>query len=277
MITANIVADSTSEDEVRLTTFKLSYPRFIHSEFNTHRVFSRNASSSRAEPVSKHIDRLYNDFAMPEYWGKNKAGMQAEEELIGAIKEAAIDTWKEAKDSAVFYARKLNNLGVHKQITNRLLEPFSHIHVVVTATEWDNFFLLRRHPSAQPEIHKLADLMHEALLNSYPKLIKNTEWHIPFLSEQEAKTAPLHEQLIHSIARCARTSYLKHDNTESSLEDDRELFNRLVKSEPIHASPTEHQATPFGNRDTFNKNFRGWQQLRHFLEISPKGIIKNLY
>ncbi len=108
-------------------------------------------------------------------------------------------------------------------------------------------------------------------------LIKDTEWHIPFLSDNEKRNSPLHEQLIHSVARCARTSYLKHDNTESSLEDDRELFNRLVKSEPQHASPTEHQATPSGDNNTFNKNFRGWKQLRQFLEISPKEIMKNLY
>jgi hypothetical protein len=202
-ITAKIIADSVSPQQVRLTTIQLRYPRFIHAEFMTHRVFSRNASSSRAIPVDRLIKDVMEDPAMPIYWGKNQKGMQAEQECdtpvqygiiprsnhIGAWNEAAYITneeaWLKARDNAVGMARAFTQAGYHKQIVNRLLEPFCHINVVVTATEWSNFFALRDHEGAQPEIRELAQWMKEAMKRSTPHRLEPGDWHVPYLTEEE--------------------------------------------------------------------------------------------
>jgi hypothetical protein len=68
-ITAKVIADSIADGCPRLITLQLRYPRFIHSEFMTHRAFSRNASSSRAIPVERLIQDVIDDPAMPVYWG----------------------------------------------------------------------------------------------------------------------------------------------------------------------------------------------------------------
>jgi thymidylate synthase ThyX len=87
MISAKIIADSISESEYgdRITTFELEYPRFIHGELMTHRLFSRNAASSRAIPINKMMDQVLTAPAMPVEWGLNKSGMQAEEMLKGQL------------------------------------------------------------------------------------------------------------------------------------------------------------------------------------------------
>ena len=164
MIEAKIIADSINSLGHRITTMQLKYPRFIHSEFLTHRVFSRNASSSRAIPVAKMIDQVWNDPAMPVHWGQNKSGMQAEQEIQHVMH--AKDLWFQASKSAAELAQRMNEIGLHKQVVNRILEPFQWIHVVVTATEWDNFFELRNHPAAQPEIQELAQQMQAAMEQS---------------------------------------------------------------------------------------------------------------
>ena len=156
-ITAKIIADSISViTGIRLTTMELSYHRYIHSEFMTHRMFSRNASSSRAIPIKKLLEQVKNDPMMPIHWGSNKPGMQAGEELKGEDLHVAQREWINAANNAVDTASHLQELGLHKQIANRLLEPFLAIKVVVTATEWENFFKLRIHKDAQPEIQELA-------------------------------------------------------------------------------------------------------------------------
>jgi len=183
-ITAKIIADSVSPDGVRITTMQLRYPRFIHAEFLTHRMFSRNASSSRAIPVERLIADIEADHAMPVYWGKNQKGMQAREECDGRVKSwefgpspsefgggmswTAEEAWHFARDNAIKMARAFHEAGYHKQIVNRLLEPFSHINVLVTATDWANFYALRRHEDAQPEMKALADAMWEAQQASEP-------------------------------------------------------------------------------------------------------------
>jgi thymidylate synthase ThyX len=269
MITAEVVTDSISSNKIRLTTLKLIYPRFIHAEVMTHRVFSRNASSSRAEPVLKHIERIQNEYAEPIHWGKNQPGMQANEEVSPEIKRAARTAWWHAKEHAVAVAKNLQDLGVHKQIVNRILEPFSHINVVVTATEWDNFFELRLHPDAQPEIRELARQMNMALANSTPIPLEFGEWHLPFITYNERKIETIQDQIRFSVARCARVSYLTHDKKEPNAKDDLILYDRLVGGVPIHASPTEHQATPL--EDTgFCRNFRGWMQYRELLELEKQ-------
>mgnify|MGYP001164607978 FL=1 len=251
-----IILDSLNPyNGVRLTTMKLLLPRFILAQFNTHRVFSSNTSSSRAIPIHKVIEQVKNNPAMPLVWGSNKAGMQAGDELDYFEQEASKVYWDGALKAAINYAEHLNISGLHKQHVNRILEPFQLIEVLVTATEWDNFFELRCHEDAQPEIHHLACLMRDAMFYSTPI---EREMHIPFISDGFAKPVE------RSVARCARVSYTLRDGT-TSIEKDLELYDRLVGSEPLHASPAEHQAIALES-DEFCRNFRGWKQHRVFLE-----------
>lgn len=274
MIEAKIIADSINKMGNRITTMQLVYPRFIHSEFMTHRVFSRNASSSRAIPVKKMLEMVRSEPAAPIHWGKNQAGMQAAEEFTGEELDIAKHMWLDAANKAADVAEAMNALGLHKQVANRILEPFQHIHVVVTATEFDNFMELRAHPDAQPEIHELAIQMQNAMSKSEPVVrgwepLDKYDWHLPYVTEEERANNSLADLLKISPARCCRVSYLKHDGTTASIEDDIQLCDRLAGSRPIHASPFEHQAVPGTNSDLYG-NFKRWTQYRKLIEQSFK-------
>lgn len=264
MITADIIADSISEVGKRITTLSLYYPRFIHSEFMTHRMFSRNASSSRAIPTEKLIQDIIDNPVEPVYWGKNMKGMQAQEELEGDAYEDAQYWWIEARKEALSKARWLHSTGAHKQIVNRVLEPYSHIRVCVTATEWDNFFKLRLHPAAQPEMQALAKAMKDAMDASTPMVRSLGEWHLPYVSEGERIEHGKFICLQLSVARCARVSYRLHDGTYSSVDNDITLCVRL--SNEGHMSPFEHQAEPSVYKPKTSNNFRGWFQYRAAVE-----------
>lgn len=267
-IEVKIIEDSINLNKFRLTTMQLRYPRFIHAEFMTHRVFSRNASSSRAIPVEKLIQSVLDDPVYPTSWGVNKPGMQASESLSGASEKQARLVWEMGMEEAVKTARRLVELNVHKQLANRILEPYSHINVVVSATDWDNFFELRCHKDAQPEIQELATAMREARDNSAPKEVFYGEWHLPYITEDERSVYQLEDLKKMSCARLARVSYNKHDGTKPSPEEDLKLFDRLAGSVPIHASPLEHVATPgFGTG-----NYVGWDQYRHIWEQEVYGV-----
>ena len=262
-ITAKIIADSITEDGNRLTTMQLMYPRFIHSEFMTHRVFSRNASSSRAIPIAKMIESVRKDPAMPIHWGKNQPGMQADGELDDLHKKQAKATWLLAMEEAIQHVITMQQIGAHKQIANRLLEPFQHIHVVVTSTEWDNFFALRDHPNAQPEFQELAGQMHCLYLMNTPTLVAFGDWHLPYTQESDGLL--MHRKIVKSAACCARVSYVNHEGKESTEEEDSKLYLRLILADPPHMSPVEHQAMAVPG-DKFYANFRGWRQHRWELE-----------
>lgn len=280
MIKADIVADSIGPNGVRLTTFVLTYPRFIHAEFMTHRMFSRNASSSRAIPVKKQIQMVIDNPAIPIAFTKNQKGMQGGEALSGEQETAAISAWLEARDRAVEMANKLADLEVHKQYANRILEPWAHITVVCTATDFDNFFALRCHEAAQPEIHALADLMYDLYRRNKPHELKGGYWHLPFVDEVAIKEIKekfsisclqdsgeaLTIAIKRSVARCARVSYLNHDGTDTTIDQDLQLYDRLLGQIPIHASPAEHQAMAMYDKERKYGNFRGWQQYRKTLE-----------
>lgn len=235
-IEAKVVAHSEYAG-TEIHTLELKYPRFIHAEFMTHRVFSRNASSSRAIPTDKLLKQIAEYPAMPIHWGKNQPGMQAREELPDGIIE-----WSNAASDACNYARSFNEVGYHKQIVNRLTEPFQFIKVVVTATEWDNFFKLRLHEDAQPEIHELARCMLEAMEKSEPTYLEEDEWHLPYILDGERIQVPLEAQKRASVGRCARVSYQNHDNTNPVISKDIELHDILLGAG--HMSPFEHQAKP---------------------------------
>lgn len=270
-IRAEVVKDSVGPHGVRLTTVRARYPKFIHGELMTHRVFSRNASSSRAIPVERMIKDVERDIAHPVHWGRNQPGMQAREELADLDARTAHMYWNAAARSAVDHARRMNELGVHKQVVNRLIEPFAHINVLITATEWDNFFELRCHPDAQPEMRTLAEAIRDARDASTPRELEPGQWHLPFYDGSPTMADPT--PLMVSAARCARVSYETHDGREPSVEEDVELYRRLTSAVPMHASPLEHQATPDPTWawPGLHGNLVGWVQHRKVEENRRKG------
>ena len=294
--TAIIVADSISPDGIRLTTFQLRYWRPIHSELMTHRVFSRNAGSSRARPSERIIQQVRDEPWGPIHWGLNQAGMQANQELPEPYKSDAKHFWKRAANMAADAAEVFVSMNTHKQIVNRLLEPFTYIDVLVTATDFANWFALRDHPAAQPEIQELARLMKFASDESIPKELHGGQWHLPYITEEDWKAAEKYCQIGRitrdmpsykeklavvlkiSTARCARVSYKAFDGNVAPIEKDLELYDQLLGSQPMHASPAEHQATPDQlsqylegtpkvewEKPNLHGNFRGWIQYRKTL------------
>lgn len=266
---AKVIADTVAPHGVRITTLEVCFHRWILPEFNTHRVFSRNFRSSRAVPVKKLIEEVRNNPAMPVHWGKNQPGMQANEEhkAVIALQGVGLGTkevaWLEAALNAAEIAENFDDAGYHKQIVNRLLEPFLYTYGVVTSTEWDNFFALRDHPDAQPEIRLLAQKMREAIDQSTPR---EATAHIPYADTPDWTI----KNLWQSVARCARVSVKPFDeDNPSTIEKDRELYAKLLTSNPAHASPFEHQAISLPYAEDYHKwrNFRGWQQHRDILGI----------
>lgn len=249
-IIAKIIAHSKSSVTGKeIITYELEYPRFIHSELMTHRLFSRNAASSRAIPVSKMIEMVRENPATPIHWGKNQPGMQAKEELIGGALTTVQSNWMAAAERVAFNAENMVNLGAHKQIVNRILEPFQWMKTVVTSTEWDNWFWLRNHVDAQPEIKRLAEVMWEAKENSVARELEPGMWHTPYYGEGYwgcLSPDSLEDALAISASCCAQVSYRKLDD---SLEKAQDIFAKLIDSKPCHASPTEHQATPLVNAE----------------------------
>lgn len=242
---AEIVCDSIYQ--TRLTTMILTYPRFIHSEFMTHRMFSRNAASSRAIPIARMLMEVEECPVIPLHWGRNVAGMQAPRELDEADREKCKDEWLDARDKAVKAVERLSQLNLHKQVANRLLEPWMWIRVIVTGSEraWANFFALRCHPAAEPHMQKIAYMARELYKSPHMwnmiRRLRGREWHLPligFAGDEDIAEDNLPRV---SAGRCARVSYLTHDGRRD-VEEDLKLFRKLSESTPMHASPLEHQA-----------------------------------
>lgn len=294
-IYAEIVADSISEQGVRLTTVECRYPRFILPEVNTHRVFSRNGASSRAIPYTKMVKAVLDDPARPMRWLQNQPGMTAAGEFNSDTSAKCDEIWERAMLSAMQFAGELAEIGVAKQYVNRLIEPFMMTRTLITSSKWANFFKLRDHATAMPEFATLAVQIREAMDASVP-ISRSAyhddvaRWHLPFISEVERYGADLLTKvkvipqsvidgfkavpfempgelplLIMSAARCARVSVCLFDGTEPSFESDLNTFTKLW-SDPLHASPMEHQGLPltpiYSDRAG---NFHGWAQFRKFL------------
>jgi hypothetical protein len=239
------------------------YHNFVANGFIVHN--SRNSASSRAIPTKKLIERVLEDPAMPVEWGVNKAGMSASEILTEEQAELASEAWLRARDSAVERVREMQELSVHKQVINRILEPYMWHTVIVTATEWENFFTLRLAENAQPEIQVAARVMFDAKAASDPTPVALGAWHLPLVQEDE-RSLPIEVLKKVSAARCARVSYLTHDG-KRDIEKDIELCDRLWSDR--HLSPFEHVATPPADT-AFHANFRGWIQMRKELETAAQ-------
>src|SRR5579884_3380236 len=243
---AKISLDSTGPNGARLTTFEFTYPRFVHAELMTHRMFSRNSASSRAIPTDKLMARIENDPALPVWWGKNQSGMQAHEELDAEAKEAAKRVWIRGRDEMLRTARELGGvIGLHKQIANRVIEPWMFITVIVTSTEWSNFFGLRDHADAQPELAHVAAKAHRLYKENQPNYLRSGQWHLPFVTgndEQALRAENFTEDKLCriSIGRCARVSFLTHDGKRDPMADVALSSDRLQPSG--HMSPFEHVA-----------------------------------
>lgn len=294
----SIIADSYNEDfDSRVTTFELEYPRFIHSELMTHRLFSRNAASSRAIPIQAVIDMLKVSPAVPVHWGANQAGMQANTEVKDT--EAARLSWIAACNTAISHAQVMKDMGLHKQVVNRILEPYQTMKTIVTSTCFNNWFWLRDHADADPTIKSLASHMLDAYNKSRPAPLFKDDWHMPyvdsfrsvksseqlFINDQE-EFITLETAKMISASCCGQVSYRKNDASSEKAEI---VYKRLIDSEPVHASPVEHQCTPISychnpmdyfkiegvtsidkNTVPWSGNFHGWVQMRQLIKNNSK-------
>lgn len=255
---ARVILDSVAPCGKRLTTIVATYPRFIHSEILTHRDRARNSASSRAIPWPKMLAAINESPVIPIRWGSEKKGMQTGGEIEQPDEAAAV--WLEARDNAVRSAEKLAALGVHKSLVNRLTEPFMWITVVMTATEWANFFRLRCHPDAEIHFQKIAGMIRDVIGASTPEQKAIGEWHLPFTVKADFE----HDLEIvkrASVARCARVSYLTHDGIPD-ITKDVALFDKLSNGSGFgHWSPMEHVAEALETADRSGP-FVGWRQFR---------------
>lgn len=272
-INAEIIADSVNETGQRLTTFLVVFPRIVLAEFNTHRMLSRNSASSRAIPFETMLNRLETEPFIPIKFQKDHKGMQGSEYFEGKEEESAIHHWTCAKNNAIAVAKQMSEAGITKQLCNRILEPFMYHTVIVTGSDWENFFKLRAHPAAEIHIQDLAHKMLVEYNRSEPKELKAGEWHIPFgdkmdmerlhlLLEPNRKIDPSLQDIEDAkikiaTARCARVSYLNYEGNDD-YEADVKLHDRLA--EMGHWSPFEHCAS--ATTDIQSGNFRGFLQYR---------------
>lgn len=259
-----VLASKPTNGAPPIITIHARYPRIIHGEIMTHRVFSRNARSSRAVPVATMLKEIREAPFVPWHWGKNQKGMQADQVFEPSDTVDLRRAWLTARDNAVDSAEDMMDFGVHKQIANRLIEPFSFIDTLITSTSWANFFHLRDHKAAEPHFQDLAGMFREAINGAEYQTLDYDQWHLPYVNESEINELkqdlhsknplldPLHPVIATevetiakklSVARCARISYTPFDG-DASIERELERYDLLVGSSPLHASPAEHQATP---------------------------------
>jgi hypothetical protein len=306
MYKIRVECDSVSPRGHRLTSLVWTYPREVLAEARTHRTISAtsealfsdktltahlsmNSASSRAIPVQKMLAAVETDPWVPFFWGKAQKGMQADECLAGAGRAEADAIWLDAMRYCASAARRLLELGVHKQHANRLVEPWAWVTQVVTGTDdaWANFFSLRTHHAAAPPIRHLARLAYLAYARSRPTLLQPGEWHLPFVRKadiealcREVRDPGAYSALLVrlSVARCGWVSTLKHEK-EASLKEAEEFHDRMVGAFPLHASPGEHQATPVTEREEhenpeWRSNLHGWLQYR---KTMPQEFIREFH
>lgn len=249
-MTAKVLLKSVGpESNVAMITYELELPRIILAELNTHKILVRNSQSSRAVPLKSAIKKIDDgDIFVPSYWGKNKSGMSATESLSQNDIEMCKDEWHYLAYVASASATVFDELKLHKQIAGRILEPFQMIKIVLSGTEWDNFFNLRIHPAAEPHFRDLAIKMYEA--NKEAPIVKLTseQWHLPYITYKDdgyydsvGNKLSIEDARMVSLSCIAQTSYRKHDE---SLEKAEDIIGKLFNGDVVHASPAEHIAKP---------------------------------
>lgn len=274
-ISARSILASVSQEGIRLDTVLARYPLWIHAELMTHRVFSRNAASNRAIPFSRMAATVRTDPAVPLFWTSEQKGMGGQEIKDPEIRAQAVAIWNEAMRDALRHAQREADLGIHKQMANRLLMPFQHISVLISSTDWANFDALRDHLAAEPHMQELARTIVDARKAATPQALKLGEWHLPWLLPAELAELPMDDQQTLSVARCASLSYDTVEGTQMTLERAKAIVGKLMSEppDPVHASPFEHVATPdewipwaedWGWPEKWG-NFFGWRQLRKMM------------
>ena len=259
---SKVIADSITEDGWRLITVQETFWRPVLAERNTHCVQAKNSASSRARSVHKVLAELHESLALPLSWPREQKGMQGGEEFSGDDLDEMKTLWVEHAKSALATAERLVDMGLHKSVVNRLLEPYSMHTAVTTATAWDNYLFQRVDADAQPEIRAVALLTEQALRGSVPRVLQDGEWHLPYIQSEDWEAMrdrnygdldklgkSMYPDMVKiSVARVARTSYLTQEGKRDVGEDlglyDRLFTNRIEEGKPVHWSPLEQVATP---------------------------------
>lgn len=257
---AKILADSCNFRGDRLVTFELTYPRSIHSEIMTHRVFSRNAASSRAIPVKKMISNITEKPFIPLYWGLNEKGMQSSTEATPEQIKRGTDVILNMRNACLTGVSELMEIGFHKQLANRYLEPWMWITVILSTTSFEHFRRLRVDAAAEPHFQKIAGMAADLYDSHLPKLLHPGEWHLPLVGFPGDDDFEIMDKVKLSTARCARVSYLTHDGLRD-VTADFELHDRLSSSK--HWSPFEHPAQALDTSEV-QGNYVGFKQYRKF-------------
>ena len=275
-VSVKVVADSLSPDGVRLTSLELVIHRFTLAEWNTHRKFSRNSASSRAIPVETMIQRVRADPAWPLVWPCEQPGMSGGAELRGMdlndAEQLFHDVWSFTTQRIGLYLENHPDKAtrLHKSLVNRLIEPFMWHTMLITSTEWENFYRQRCAPTAMPEFRIPAEMVRDAIEASDPVEMDWFEWHTPYIGlNVDDAVLEILDRLRVSVGRCARTSYLTHDGQRDVAKDIQLYEDTLAKYG--HWSPLEHVAVclparweepHFGNFD------EPWYQMRQLVERS---------
>lgn len=268
-IVAKVLADSVNQQGNRLITYELIYPRIIHSELLTHKMLCSNSASSRAIPFAKMAEQLTGELVR---FGQANPGMQDKGEDFEAYVGYGLPfggwynvtpdvAWAAAKEDAIKHSEAFFKAGYHKQVYNRLIEPFQMMKTVISGTEWENFFWLRNHSAADPTLHELARCMYKAREKSVPQILKAGDWHLPYISgkivDEEGKTvayamdkgSATYTSLEEAIkVSCARTAAVSFRNEDYGLEKCLEVYDKLINSNRVHASATQHCATPIQDK-----------------------------
>lgn len=286
-IQVTLLAHSVNKWGNEVLTFESVYPRFVHAQRLKHRNHSVNTSSSRAIRLDFMADIIRRYPAIPVKFGKNQSGMVAGD-LLDDVK--MLDIWLETRDAVLVFHEIFQREKLHKEIANRILEPWMTVKEVSSGTEWNNAYNLRAaDPAAQGEIEVLFKLMLKLKRLSEPVLLKHGEWHLPYVKsirsvddgvlryyDSEGYELDVETAKAISSSCCAQVSYRKLNDTKDKATD---IYNKLMpENGNLHATPFEHPCTPFSDFEYYRRrlakaisgdnicmfkgNFQGWTQHR---------------
>lgn len=234
------------------------FPNFLANNVVVHN--SRNSASSRAIPTLTSIKNVLASPVSPKDYGlpKNGKGMQPKSALTGLKAWLSVAMWNSLMYLTIAHCYLLNKVGLHKQWTNRLLEPYTYTKVLITSTEWDNFMKLRRHHASQDAMQVVAECIHKALNDSTPTTVHDGYWYLPYVGIFTVK--PSIELLNISVSCCAQVSFRTSDDSPEKAE---RVVNALLNTDVKHMSPFEHIAvTSSGNY----YNLHNFMSYRYILE-----------